>query len=214
MARYYVLPRGPSVCLRLARVRDLAGIEDLFMRQGLFPSQIELARLVRSDPRKQVVITAVALVDSTERILGVGAIQVDALEVHGGTDPEPSRLLVDDELTDGLEELLRNALTARARTLARARAAVVPILAGSGTRFKILEAWAAGIPVVSTTVGAEGLPARHGENVLIADTGPAFAETVSRLLASAALRSRLGAAGRRLLEQEFTWETAWTKLTL
>jgi hypothetical protein len=123
MARYYVLPRGPSVCLRLARVRDLAGIEDLFMRQGLFPSQIELARLVRSDPRKQVVITAVALVDSTERILGVGAIQVDALEVHGGTDPEPSRLLVDDELTDGLEELLRNALTARARTLARARAA-------------------------------------------------------------------------------------------
>jgi hypothetical protein len=123
MARYYVLPRGPRVCLRLARVRDLAGIEDLFMRQGLFPSQIELARLVRSDPRKQVVITAVALVDSTERILGVGVIQVDALRVDGRTDPEPSLLLVDDELTDGLEELLRNALTARARTLARARAA-------------------------------------------------------------------------------------------
>jgi hypothetical protein len=123
MARYYVLPRGPRVCLRLARVRDLAGIEDLFMRQGLFPSQIELARLVRSDPRKQVVITAVALVDSTERILGVGVIQVDALRVDGGADPEPVLLLVDDELTDGLEELLRNALTARARTLARARAA-------------------------------------------------------------------------------------------
>jgi hypothetical protein len=123
MARYYVLPRGPRVCLRLARIRDLAGIEDLFMRQGLFPSQIELARLVRSDPRKQVVITAVALVDSTERILGVGVIQVDALRVDGGADPEPVLLLVDDELTDGLEELLRNALTARARTLARARAA-------------------------------------------------------------------------------------------
>jgi hypothetical protein len=123
MARYYILPRGPRVCLRLARVRDLAGIEDLFMRQGLFPSQIELARLVRSDPRKQVVITAMALVDSTERILGVGAIQVDALQSDGSTDPEPSLLVVDDELTDGLEELLRNALTARARTLARSRAA-------------------------------------------------------------------------------------------
>jgi hypothetical protein len=123
MARNYILPRGPRVCLRLARVRDLAGIEDLFMRQGLFPSQIELARLVRSDPRKQVVITAMALVDSTERILGVGAVQVDALEVDRGTDPELSLLLVDDELTDGLEELLRNALTARAQTLARARAA-------------------------------------------------------------------------------------------
>jgi hypothetical protein len=123
MARYYVLPRGPRACLRLARVRDLAGIEDLFMRQGLFPSQIELARLVRSDPRQQVVITAVALVDSTERILGVGAIQVDALQSDGGTDPNPSLLVVDDELTDGLEELLRNALTARAGTLARSRAA-------------------------------------------------------------------------------------------
>src|SRR5207249_5012557 len=44
------------------------------------------------------------------------------------------------------------------RELARARAAVVPLLTGSGTRLKILEAWAAGLPVVSTTVGAEGLP--------------------------------------------------------
>jgi glycosyltransferase involved in cell wall biosynthesis len=43
-------------------------------------------------------------------------------------------------------------------------------LAGSGARFKILEAWAAGIPVVSSTVGAEGLPARDGENPPIADT--------------------------------------------
>lgn len=100
------------------------------------------------------------------------------------------------------------------RELARARAAVVPVLAGSGTRFKILEAWAAGIPVVSTSVGAEGLPARDGENILLADTGPAFAETVSRLLASPPLRGRLGVAGRRLLEREFTWETAWTKLNL
>ncbi len=123
MARYYVLPRGPRVCLRLARVRDLAGIEDLFMRQGLFPSQIELARLVRSDPRREVVITAVALVEATERILGVGVIQVDAIVADWGTDPEPSLLLVDHELTAGLEELLRDALTARARTLAHARAA-------------------------------------------------------------------------------------------
>lgn len=123
MARYYVLPRGPRVCLRLARVRDLAGIEDLFMRQGLFPSQIELARLVRSDPRKQVVITAVALVDSTERILGVGAIQIDTPQLDRDIDPEPLLLVVDGGLTDGLEELLHSALTARARTLARARAA-------------------------------------------------------------------------------------------
>jgi len=100
------------------------------------------------------------------------------------------------------------------REIARARAAVVPVLAGSGTRFKILEAWAAGIPVISTTLGAEGLPVTPEENILLADGGEAFAETVSRLLASSALRAQIGLAGRRLLEQEFTWERAWRKLDL
>jgi glycosyltransferase involved in cell wall biosynthesis len=98
------------------------------------------------------------------------------------------------------------------RELARAKVAVVPVLAGSGTRLKILEAWAAGLPVVSTTLGAEGLGARDGESLLLADSGPAFAEAVSRLLACTELRERVGAAGRRLLEKEFTWESAWRKL--
>ncbi len=98
------------------------------------------------------------------------------------------------------------------RELARAKVAVVPVLAGSGTRLKILEAWAAGVPVVSTALGAEGLGARDGENLLLADGGPAFAEAVSRLLACSDLRERVGAGGRLLLEKEFTWETAWKKL--
>ena len=96
--------------------------------------------------------------------------------------------------------------------LARAKVAVVPVLAGSGTRLKILEAWAAGVPVVSTTLGAEGLGARDGESLLLADSGPAFAEAVSRLLACPELRERVGAAGRLLLEREFIWEAAWKKL--
>ena len=96
--------------------------------------------------------------------------------------------------------------------LARAKVAVVPLLAGSGTRFKILEAWAAGLPVVSTTIGAEGLPVADGENMLLADGGAAFAEAVSRLLACPELREALAAAGRLLLEKEFTWETAWKNL--
>jgi hypothetical protein len=100
------------------------------------------------------------------------------------------------------------------RELARARVAVVPLLAGSGTRFKILEAWAAGLPVVSTTLGAEGLPARHGENLLLADGGPAFAAAVSAVLVSPELRRDLGRAGRLLVEKEFTWEAAWKKLEL
>lgn len=98
------------------------------------------------------------------------------------------------------------------RELARTQVAVVPLLSGSGTRLKILEAWAAGLPVVSTSKGAEGLPARHGGNLLLADTGPAFAAAVSRLLGSPALRQRLGAEGRGLVEQQFTWEAVWKML--
>jgi polysaccharide biosynthesis protein PslH len=92
--------------------------------------------------------------------------------------------------------------------LARAKVAVVPLLAGSGTRFKILEAWSAGTPVVSTSIGAEGLPVQDGEPVLLADTAAAFSGAVSRLLESASLRQRLGASGRCLLEQRFTWDAA------
>jgi polysaccharide biosynthesis protein PslH len=98
------------------------------------------------------------------------------------------------------------------RELARARVAVAPLLSGSGTRLKIIEAWAAGLPVVSTTIGAEGLGAHDGEEILLADSGPAFAEAIGRLLASGDLRQRLGAAGRTLAEQRFTWDAAWKML--
>ncbi len=96
--------------------------------------------------------------------------------------------------------------------LARARVAVVPLLAGSGTRLKILEAWAAGVPVVSTPIGAEGLSATDGENILLAERPADFARSVSRLLECNTLRQIIGLAGRSLLEKEFTWERVWPLL--
>jgi glycosyltransferase involved in cell wall biosynthesis len=96
--------------------------------------------------------------------------------------------------------------------LAAAQVVVVPLRAGSGTRVKIIEAWAAARAVVSTTLGAEGLPARDGENILIADTPRSFADAVTGLLESADLRRRLGHAGRRTYEQDLTWPVAWSKL--
>ena len=98
--------------------------------------------------------------------------------------------------------------------LAAAKVVVVPLLAGSGTRFKVIEAWAAGRAVVSTTIGAEGLPARHKENILIADSAEEFASAVSLLLTSSDLRTRLGGTGRALFESEFTWNRAWQSLDL
>ena len=100
------------------------------------------------------------------------------------------------------------------RELAAARVVVVPLLAGSGTRFKVIEAWAAGRAIVTTSLGAEGLPARHGENLLIADDPRSFADSVSLLLTSPDLRTKMGATCRALFESEFTWENAWQKVDL
>ncbi len=96
--------------------------------------------------------------------------------------------------------------------LAQARVAVAPMLSGSGTRVKILEAWAAGLPVVSTTIGAEGLDARDGDHLMLADTAEDFREAVSVLLGSHDWREELGRAGRHLFERNYTWEAAWSKL--
>jgi glycosyltransferase involved in cell wall biosynthesis len=61
-------------------------------------------------------------------------------------------------------------------------------------------------------VGAEGLPVQDGEHLLLRDTAESFAAAVSGLLAAPEERLRLGAAGRRLLEREFTWPRAWEAL--
>lgn len=93
--------------------------------------------------------------------------------------------------------------------IARAKVAVVPLLAGSGTRFKILEAWAAATPVVSTSLGAEGLGAVNGLHLAIAD-GPAnFAGAVLRTLRSP---GSLGRNGRELYLDRYTTEAGWKLL--
>jgi glycosyltransferase involved in cell wall biosynthesis len=96
--------------------------------------------------------------------------------------------------------------------LAECQVAVTPLLAGSGTRVKILEAWAAATPVVSTTLGAEGLDCANETHILIADDPCRFADSVSRLLASPQDRSRIGSAGRQLFEERYTWPAAWRTL--
>ena len=96
--------------------------------------------------------------------------------------------------------------------IARGAVAVVPLLAGSGTRVKILEAWAAGTPVVSTRIGAEGLPGREGEHYLLADSPADFLAAVRRVLTEEALAARLRAAGRHLYEQTFHRAAAWRRL--
>jgi glycosyltransferase involved in cell wall biosynthesis len=88
---------------------------------------------------------------------------------------------------------------------------VVPIRQGSGTRLKILEAMALGVPVVSTRKGAEGLDAADGEHLLLADDPNEFAAKTTALLRDTALRERLVGQARRLVEQRYEWRTLGQK---
>ena len=86
---------------------------------------------------------------------------------------------------------------------------IVPLHSGSGMRVKIVEAWGRGLPVVSTTVGAEGLEYRDGENILIADGGEAFARAAARLLTDPDLNRRLRLNGRRWAEERYEWRSVY-----
>ena len=92
--------------------------------------------------------------------------------------------------------------------LAKASVYVVPLRIGGGTRIKIFEAMAANRAVVSTTIGAEGLPLKHDENVILADGAAAFAESVVRLLEDASARKKLANAGHTLVKENYTWDVA------
>jgi sugar transferase (PEP-CTERM/EpsH1 system associated) len=90
----------------------------------------------------------------------------------------------------------------------RAAAYVVPLRIGGGTRLKIYEAMAMGKAVVSTTVGAEGLPVRDGLELLLADTPEAFADSVVRVLSDKKIAGALGANAAALVRGRFGWDKA------
>jgi sugar transferase (PEP-CTERM/EpsH1 system associated) len=89
--------------------------------------------------------------------------------------------------------------------LAAGSALVVPLRSGGGTRLKILEAMAMERPVISTSLGAEGLEVQPGVNILIADEPAQFVRQIRWLIAEPQAADRLGKAGRRLVEDKYDW---------
>ena len=92
--------------------------------------------------------------------------------------------------------------------LAAASLSVVPLRVGGGTRLKIYEAMAAGVPVVSTAIGAEGLPLRSGEHLLIADSAAEQVSAIRALLEDPAYAAALAARALAFVREHCSWEAA------
>jgi glycosyltransferase involved in cell wall biosynthesis len=91
--------------------------------------------------------------------------------------------------------------------VAAAHVYVVPLRIGGGTRLKIFEAMAMGKAVVSTTIGAEGLPVTDGRDIVIADGPEAFADAVVRVIDQPEVRQRIESAARRLVVERYDWSS-------
>lgn len=96
--------------------------------------------------------------------------------------------------------------------LARCRAFIVPVRAGGGMRVKIVDGWQWGLPIVSTTIGAEGIETRPGENILLADEPESFAEAVISVLGDAELNEALREEGRRWVEEHYDWRRVYQEV--
>lgn len=83
---------------------------------------------------------------------------------------------------------------------------IAPMVSGSGIKNKILEAWALGVPVVATPLAVRGLSHQHGANILIGGTPEELTRHVVSVMSDAALRERIGAAGRAYVVEHYTWE--------
>lgn len=109
-------------------------------------------------------------------------------------------------LADGQNVLVTGYVRDTNALLRASTVVVVPLRVGGGTRIKILEAWAMRRPVVSTSVGFEGIDAVPDEHLLLADTVEAFASACVTLLTDVRRRRELGGAGHRLAATRYQWE--------
>ena len=120
-----------------------------------------------------------------------------------GRDPYPSLI----DLSKSLEGIEVTGRVDDVRPyIARASVFIVPIRIGGGTRLKIYEAMAMGTPVVSTTVGAEGLPLESGKDLLIADTPADLAGAVTGLLTNPQAAREMGFRSAKLMQEHYAWK--------
>ena len=99
--------------------------------------------------------------------------------------------------------------------LSETAAFIVPLHAGGGMRVKILDAWSWGLPIISTTIGAEGIEIEPEQNILIADTPQTFAQAIIQVLQNSTLAEKLRQNGRQTVLEKYNWQvtySAWDQI--
>ncbi|WP_036725097.1 glycosyltransferase family 4 protein [Patulibacter minatonensis] len=180
-----VVPNGTETA-RLAGVRHDAELTGRLVFTGTmsYPPNAQAAIWMA---REVLPLVRVRRPDATLQLVGGGAPpEVEALGTLEGVD-------------------VTGRVPALEPVLARAEVAVAPLLSGGGTKLKVLEALAAGRPLVATPVGAEGIEVTHGEHLLVAADAPAFARAVVDLLNDRPAAISLAERGRTLVAERYDW---------
>ncbi len=210
-------------CRRFAHVVAVSPIDaELIRRQygvasvGQVPTGVDLEYFRPSQPRPPA-SRELVFVGSMDWMPNDDGIRWFATEVFGRIQqrlPATRLLVVGRSPSPGMRELAaRNGAIEVTGTvpdvrpyLERAALCVVPLRVGGGTRLKLYEAMAMGVPVVSTTIGAEGLPVEHNEHLLIADTPDEQVSAICALLTDRSQADRLARAARLHVEQHCSWD--------
>lgn len=192
------------------RLRDLAPTA----RVEVMPNGVDVARF-RPNPEMRPSQSALVFVGAMSYGPNVAAMRyftAEVMPIVHRTRPDARLTIVGRNPAPAVRALASPSIDVTGEVedvrpyLSGASVFVAPMISGSGIKNKVLEAMAMACPVVATPLAVEGLPVRSGEHALVADTAPRFAAAVVRLLASAEERSRVGTAGRALVEERYTWD--------
>jgi glycosyltransferase involved in cell wall biosynthesis len=196
---------------------DRAAMRELFGVQRISPIATGVDIDYFAPPARRETKSDLIFIGSMDWLPNIDAIEyfaADILPLIQKERPECRVIVAGRRPTPALQELARRepriVLTGTVPDvrpfLWESTVSIVPLRIGGGTRLKIFEAVAARLPVVSTSVGAEGLPLENGTQIAIADTPEAFAAACLRLLANVPVREQMSQTAWDFVASRFSWE--------
>ena len=202
-------------------------MRDRFADQPPVALLAEIARALHQVPTRRTLVRRIAA--ALERPARLVALEIGTAESDGGglrwvaattaRSADGAQILephapATDAARPGLlaDKPCSQTANARARSLGARRIVVLPLRVGAGTKHRVFQSLAMEKPLVTSTVGAEGIALKHNETAMITDDTEEFAAYTLRLLEDVDLRERLGKAGRKLVVDNYDWRANYQKL--